>query len=117
VTLDLLIGLVMVLSMGPLAFVATAAAKRQGMLAEHQRLLGRVFVAALMAGALSGYLVLQNQPLGLRMVLVALASGFLITTVVQGIIPEANREGEPGFAGVLYIGGLSMYTLMSLALK
>jgi hypothetical protein len=40
-----------------------------------------------------------------------------ITTVVQGIIPEANREGEPGFVGVLYIGGLSLYALMSLALK
>jgi len=120
-TLDLLTGLVMTLglalSTAPLAFVTIATAKRQGMLAEHRRLLGWMFVASLMAGALLGYLVLQNQPLGTRMVLVALASGFLITTVVQGIIPEANREGEPGFAGVLYIGGLSMYTLMSLALK
>ena len=120
-TLDLLTGLVMALglalSTAPLAFVTIAMAKRQGMLAEHRRLLGWMFVASLMAGAVLGYLVLQNQPLGLRMVLVALASGFLITTVVQGIIPEANREGEPGFAGVLYIGGLSMYTLMSLALK
>ena len=120
-TLDLLTGLVMALglalSTAPLAFVTIATAKRQGMSAEHRRLLGWMFVAALMAGALLGYLVLQNQPLGLRMVLVALASGFLITTVVQGIIPEANREGEPGFAGVLYIGGLSLYTLMSLALK
>ena len=78
---------------------------------------GGMFVVALMAGALLGYLVLQNQPLELRMVLVALASGFLITTVVQGIIPEANREGEPGFAGVLFIGGLSLYALMSLTLK
>ena len=76
-----------------------------------------MFVVALMAGALLGYLVLQNQPLEVRMVLVALASGFLITTVVQGIIPEANREGEPGFAGLLYIGGLSLYALMSLVLK
>ena len=120
-TLDLLTGLVMALglalSTAPLAFVTIATAKRQGMLAEHRRLLGWMFVASLMAGALLGYLVLQNQPLGLRMVLVALASGFLITTVVQGIIPEANREGEPGFAGVLYIGGLSLYALMSLALK
>ena len=120
-TLDLLTGLVMALglalSTAPLAFVTIATAKRQGMSVEHRRLLGWMFVAALMAGALLGYLVLQNQPLALRMVLVALASGFLITTVVQGIIPEANREGEPGFAGVLYIGGLSMYTLMSLALK
>jgi ZIP family zinc transporter len=120
-TLDLLTGLVMALglalSTAPLAFVTIATAKRQGMSAEHRRWLGWMFVVALMAGALLGYLVLQNQPLEVRMVLVALASGFLITTVVQGIIPEANREGEPGFAGVLYIGGLSLYTLMSLALK
>jgi ZIP family zinc transporter len=120
-TLDLLTGLVMALglalSTAPLAFVTIATAKRQGMLAEHRRLLGWMFVAALMVGAILGYLVLQNQPLGLRMVLVALASGFLITTVVQGIIPEANREGEPGFAGVLYIGGLSLYALLSLVLR
>jgi ZIP family zinc transporter len=120
-TLDLLTGLVMALglalSTAPLAFVTIATAKRQGMSAEHRRLLGWMFVVALMAGTLLGYLVLQNQPLEVRMVLVALASGFLITTVVQGIIPEANREGEPGFAGVLYIGGLSLYALMSLALK
>ena len=120
-TLDLLTGLIMALGLAlstlPLAFVTIATAKRQRMLPEHRRMLGWMFVAALMAGALLGYLVLQNQPLEVRMVLVALASGFLITTVVQGIIPEANREGEPGFAGVLYIGGLSLYTLMSLALK
>jgi zinc transporter, ZIP family len=120
-TLDLLTGLIMAmglaLSTAPLAFVSIATAKRQGMRPEHRRLLGRMFVVALMAGALLGYLVLENQPLEVRMVLVALASGFLITTVVQGVIPEANREGEPGFAGVLYIGGLSLYALMSLALK
>ena len=120
-TLSLLTGLVMALGMAlstaPLAFVTIATAKRQGMLAKQRRWLGRMFVIALMAGALLGYLVLQNQPLELRMVLVALASGFLITTVVQGIIPEANREGEPGFAGVLFIGGLSLYALMSLTLK
>jgi len=113
----LVITLGMALSTAPLAFVAMAAAKRQGMLAEHRRLPGRVFLAALMAGALLGYLVLRNQPLELRMVLVALASGLLITTVVQGIIPKANREGKPGFAGVLSIGEPSLYTLMSLALK
>jgi zinc transporter, ZIP family len=51
------------------------------------------------------------------MVLVALASGFLITTVVEGIIPKANREGEPGPAGILHLAGLSLYALMSLALN
>jgi zinc transporter, ZIP family len=76
-----------------------------------------MFVAALKAGALLGYLVLQNRPLEMRRVQVALAAGSLITTVGQGIIPEANREGKPGFAGVLYIGRPSLYSLMSLALK
>ena len=49
-TLDLLTGLVMALglalSTAPLAFVTIATAKRQGMLAEHRRLLGWMFVAA-----------------------------------------------------------------------
>ncbi len=120
-TLDLMTGLVMALSLAlgtlPLAFVTIATAKQQGVAAGQRRWLGWMLVAALMTGAILGYLVLQNQPLGLRMVLVALASGFLITTVVQGIIPEANRDGEPGFAGALFVGGLSLYALMSLTLK
>jgi hypothetical protein len=51
------------------------------------------------------------------MVLVALTAGFLITTVEQGISSKANREGKPEFAGLLCIGGPSLYSLMSLALK
>lgn len=119
-TLTLLTGLVMAiglaLSTAPLAFVTIATAKKQGVDPLQRRNLGWLLMVALIAGALLGFLVFQNQPIGLRMVLVALASGFLITTVAQGIIPEANRDGEPGFAGVLYIGGLSLYALMSLAL-
>jgi hypothetical protein len=37
-----------------LAFVTIATARRQGMLAEHRRLLGWMSVASLMAGALFG---------------------------------------------------------------
>jgi hypothetical protein len=37
-----------------LAFVTIATARRQGMSAEYRRLLGRMFVAALMVGALPG---------------------------------------------------------------
>ena len=46
--------------------------------------------------------------------LIALASGFLLTTITQSMIPEANRDGEPSLAGVLYIAGLSLYALMTL---
>jgi hypothetical protein len=65
-TLNLVTGLGMALGMAlstaPVAFVTIATAKRQGALAEYWWLLGRMFVAALMAEALLGYLALQNHP-------------------------------------------------------
>jgi hypothetical protein len=78
-------------------------------------MLSYLFIACIIGGALVGYTLFRNQALGVRLVLVALASGFLITTVTQSMIPEANREGEPSFAGILYIGGLSLYALSTLA--
>jgi zinc transporter, ZIP family len=111
----LLLALGLAVSTAPLAFMTTATAKRQGVAKEHRRLLSFLFVICIMGGALLGYGLLRNQPLGIRLVLIALASGFLITTVTQSMIPEANREGEPSFAGILYIGGLSLYALSTLA--
>ena len=86
----------MALSTAPLAFVAIAAAKRQGILAEHRRLPGRVFVAALMAWALLGYLVLRNQPLELRMVLAARASGFLTRPWCRGSFRRSTGRASRG---------------------
>lgn len=112
----LLLALGVALHTAPLTFVTTATAKRQGVPREQRQLLAALCFLAVLAGAMLGYLVLRNQPLQLRLILVALASGLLITTVVQSMIPEATREGEPGFAGILYTGGLSLYALMSLVL-
>ena len=50
---------------------------------------------------------------GSRLFLIALASGFLITMVTQSLIPEANREGEPSLAGILFVGGMAIYALLS----
>jgi ZIP family zinc transporter len=120
-TITLATGLVLALGMAistaPLAFVATATAKRQGIAERQRKRLAYLFVVAIMGGALFGYLVLRDQPLAVRTALVAFAAGFLTTTVTQSMIPEANREGEPGFAGLLYIGGLSLYGLMALTLN
>lgn len=113
----LLLALGMAISTAPLAFVVTATAKRQGIAEQARKRLAYLFIVAIVGGAALGYLVLRNQPLELRVALVALASGFLTTTVTQSMIPEANREGEPGFAGILYIGGLSLYGLMALTIK
>ena len=113
----LLLALGLAISTAPLAFVTIATAKRQGMSAKNRRLLSFLLFLCVLVGAMVGYLVLRNQSAEFRLILVALASGFLITTVVQGLIPEANREGEPGFAGLLYIAGLSLYGLMSLTIR
>lgn len=113
----LLLALGMAISTAPLAFVATATAKRQGIAGRTRKRLAYLFVVAIVGGAALGYLVLRNQSLELRVALVAVASGFLVTTVTQSMIPEANREGEPGFAGILYMAGLSLYGLMALTIK
>jgi len=61
-----------------------------------------------------GYLVLQNQSLEIRLIMVALASCILITTVTQSMIPEANKEGEPSFAGILFVAGISINAFLTL---
>jgi zinc transporter, ZIP family len=113
----LLLAIGLAVSTAPLAFVTIATAKRQGMPRENRRILSILFFVCVVAGALLGYVLLRNQSLNLRLLLIALASGFLITTVTQSMIPEANREGEPSFAGVFFVGGLALYALFTLYVK
>ena len=113
----LLLALGMAMSTMPLAFVTTATAKRQGVSPARRRQLALLFIVCIVAGALLGYGLLQHQALALRLMLVAFASGFLVTTVTQSMIPEANKEGEPSFAGILFVGGMSLYALMTLTIK
>lgn len=110
----LLLAMGLAISTLPLAFVTIATAKRQGMSPEGRRRLSLLFIVCIMGGAMLGFGPFRNQSLEVRLILIALSSGFLITTVTQALIPEANREGEPGFAGILYVGGISVYALSTL---
>jgi ZIP family zinc transporter len=112
---SLLLALGIVISTAPLAFVTTATAKRQGVPKATRRTLSYLYLACMVGGALFGYLLLRNQSEPVRAAVIALASGFLFTTITQSMIPEANREGEPSFAGVLYVGGIALYTLLTLS--
>ena len=98
-----------------LAFVSTATAKQQGMSKAGRRRLSLLYFLTVVGGIILGYLLLRNQSQELQLVLIALVSGFLITTVTQSMIPAANREGEPSFAGIFFVGGLSLYALLKLA--
>jgi ZIP family zinc transporter len=111
-----LLAIALSLSTLPLAYVTIATARQRGMPREQRRLLGYALFGCMLLGACLGFLVLGNLSQALRLSLIALASGFLITMVTQSLIPEANREGEPGFAGILFVGGISIYTLLTLAL-
>jgi len=113
----LLLALGLSVSTMPLAFVTIATAKKQGMPKKTRNILAYLFIGCIIGGAVLGYGLLRNQSLETRLVLIALASGFLITLVTQSMIPEANREGELNFAGILYMGGLSLYGLMSLTAR
>lgn len=104
-------------STAPLAFVTIATAKRQGFSPKRRRILSYVIPGCVIVGAVLGYAVFRDQSEGVRLTLLALGAGFLLTTVTQSIIPEANREGEPSFAGILFIGGLTLFALLSLAVK
>jgi ZIP family zinc transporter len=120
-TLTLATGIALALGMAvstlPLAFVTISTAKAQGISKTRRQQLAILFFVCMLAGAVIGFLVLQNAPLTLRFALVALASGFLITTVTQSMIPEANKNGEPSFAGIFFVGGMSIYALLSFVLK
>jgi ZIP family zinc transporter len=113
----LLLALGLSISTIPLAFVTIATAKKQGMPKKSRSILAYLFIVCIVGGAVLGYGLLRNQSLETRLVLIALASGFLITLVTQSMIPEANREGEPSFSGILYMGGLSLYALMSFTMR
>lgn len=110
-----MLALGLAVSTAPLTFVTTATAKRQGIPKARRQFLAALCFLAVLAGAMLGFLVLRNQPLALRLILVALASGFLITTVTQTMIPEANAGGEPSFAAILFVAGLSLYAFVTLS--
>jgi ZIP family zinc transporter len=110
----LLLALGIALSTAPLAFVSIATAKRQGMPIAQRRQLSLLFIACIMGGAVVSFLLLRNQSEAVRLTLIALASGFLITTITQSMIPEANRDGEPSFAGIMFVTGLTLYGVLTL---
>ncbi|MFO7664662.1 MAG: hypothetical protein R6X18_19035 [Chloroflexota bacterium] len=112
-----LLALGLAISTTPLAFVTTSTARQQGVPPEKRRLLSILYIVCIVAGAILGYGLLRNQPEAVRLTLIAFASGFLITTVTQSMLPEANKNGELSFAGILFLAGLTLYAVLILTIK
>lgn len=98
----------------PLAFVTTTAAKQQGVALRSRRILSVLYMLFIIGGALMGFILLRNQPPALRMALVAFASGVLLTTVTQNMIPEAIRDGNRSIGALLFLAGLTVYAMLTL---
>jgi ZIP family zinc transporter len=113
----LALALGMAVSTAPLAFVSIATARSQGIPPASRRQYAMGFGFVVLAGAALGYLVFRDQSETVRQLLIAAASGFLITLVTQTMIPEALREAEARLAGLYFVGGLSAYALLTLTLK
>jgi zinc transporter ZupT len=93
----------------PLTFVATAAAKRQGTPVAARRRVLVMYAGVILVGAILGFLVLQNQPVQVKLTLLAGAGGILIAAVTQVMIPEAIEalhDEPPRLTGILVIGML-----------
>jgi ZIP family zinc transporter len=100
----------------PLTFVATAAAKRQGSPVERRRRLLLMYMLAILAGAMLGYLVLQGQPESVKLTLLAAAGGVLLAAVTQVMIPEAIEalhDEPPSLTGLMYVAGLAAFLLLN----
>ncbi len=113
----LLLAVGMALSTVPLAFVTIATAKRQGMPPQQRRLLSLAILLCVMVGATFGYLVLRNQPEPFKLIVIAAASGFLVTTVTQSLVPEAVKGSKANLMGIFYIIGLTLYAVITLAFR
>ena len=116
ITAGLLLALSVAVSTAPLAFVTIAAAKQQGVSERNRRILTGALFACLVAGAMLGYLLLRNQSVEIKLVLIAMASGFLLTTVTQSMIPEARREGRAN-SSLFYILGITLYAALALGAR
>jgi len=117
--IDLTTGIHVAIGVGihslPLVFVMIATAGRQGLTRGQRLQLTLLAMAALIVGAMIGFIGLQGQSPHTVLVLTALMAGFLFTTITQSMIPEATRKAETSFLGLVYMGGLALFALISLS--
>lgn len=112
-------GLLLAIGVGihslPLVFVMIATAGRQGLPRGQRLQLTLLAMAALIVDALIGFIGLQGQSPHTKLVLTTLIAGFLFTTITQSMIPEATRKAETPFSGLVFLGGLALFALISLS--
>jgi ZIP family zinc transporter len=115
--MGLLLALGQVLADIPEGFATLATLKQQSSSRERRILLALISFVPVLAGASLGYWVVRGRPDMLRLALLAFAAGILTTVTVEDIIPESHRGREITWATFAFLGGFTLFTLLSIYLK
>lgn len=116
-SISLLTGIILsigvVLQMIPLVFVMISMAREQQVALKTRRQLALAVPVCVFVGILLGFTLLQNQPEVVLHILIAGASGFLITAVTQSMIPAASSDrSKPSLAALFFLIGLTLYAAL-----
>lgn len=100
----------------PEGFAAIATFRRSGVARRWRLIAAAAFAVPIFAGALLGYLGVQGQPDVVKFAILAFTAGILTTVVVEEIVPEAHKGPDSKRATLAFIGGFSLFALLSAVL-
>ncbi|MBW3624270.1 MAG: ZIP family metal transporter [Armatimonadetes bacterium] len=112
-SLALLLALGQVTADVPEGFATVAAFKNQGIPRRSRLLISAAFTIPILLGTTLGYWAVRGLPEIYKLGLLTFTAGLLMTLVVEEIIPEAHEDGEARLAAFFFIGGFSLFALLS----
>lgn len=119
-SIDLGLGLILALGQVsadlPEGFATIAALKRQGIPRKWRIWLALSFSIPVLLGASVGYLAVKDATEIVKMALLAFTAGILVTVTVEEIVPQAHQDIEPRYAALVFIGGFTLFTALSVYL-
>jgi zinc transporter, ZIP family len=121
VTVELRLGLLLALSLmvadAPEGFISMVGLRDQGISRASRLALLAALALSVLLGATAGYVALSGQSGLVRLGLLALTAGMLMTLVIEEIVPEAQRGGEAEAAAFLLVGGFATVALLSVYVR
>ncbi len=101
----------------PEGFATIATCKKQNVSRRLRLLLAASFALPIFLGTTIGYWAVRNQPVIVKLALLAFTAGILLTVVVGEIMPEAHEDGEAQLAALMLVGGFALFALITTYLE
>lgn len=100
----------------PEGFATIATLKRRGIARFWRLIAAAAFTLPIVAGAVLGFIGVQDQPDVVKFGLLAFTAGILTTVTVEEIVPQAHEGPDSRLATLAFIGGFSVFALLSAVL-